>query len=122
MRPKLAEAKNHPVNGFSAPRAGGGTAPVTPGIPFSPPNKRDTQESVSFVCEIKEEGIRRVRPARRQAKNHPVKLKKELQQWETLRKQPHCGEAARAGKEQNSVKRTAAIIKAASLYKPTTLC
>ena len=27
-RPKLAEAKNHPVNGFSAPRAGAGTAPV----------------------------------------------------------------------------------------------
>ena len=28
MRPEHAEAKNHPVNGFSAPRAGAGTAPV----------------------------------------------------------------------------------------------
>jgi len=27
-RPEHAEAKNHPVNGFSAPRAGAGTAPV----------------------------------------------------------------------------------------------
>ena len=27
-RPEPAEAKNHPVNGFSAPRAGAGTAPV----------------------------------------------------------------------------------------------
>ena len=27
-RPQPAEAKNHPVKGFSAPRAGAGTAPV----------------------------------------------------------------------------------------------
>ena len=30
-------AKNHPVNGFLVPRAGGATAPVAPGIPLSPP-------------------------------------------------------------------------------------
>ena len=45
-RPEPAEAKNHPVNGFSAPRAGGGTAPVAPGNPFlSAKEKRH-----SFEC------------------------------------------------------------------------
>ena len=48
-RPARRRAKNHPVNGFLVPRAGGGTAPVTPGIPFSPPNTEDTQKSVFCV-------------------------------------------------------------------------
>ena len=37
--PEVTEAKNYPVNGFSVPRAGIGTAPVPGGIPPSPPNK-----------------------------------------------------------------------------------
>jgi len=44
-----AEAKNHPVNGFLVPRAGGGTAPVTPGAPEGVPNKTDHQTVVCFA-------------------------------------------------------------------------
>ena len=34
-------AKNHPVNGFLVPRAGGGTAPVTPDEPLHPHHNKE---------------------------------------------------------------------------------
>ena len=49
MRLQHAEAKNHPVNGFSAPRAGGGTAPVPAGIPQGTPTK-DGHLVMSVFC------------------------------------------------------------------------
>ena len=75
-RRPLAEAKNHPVNMQNelplretqgkqplfggAARAGGDTVPVAPGIPFSPPNKRDTHLSAFFVLKIRKEGEKTV--------------------------------------------------------------
>jgi len=72
VRPEHAEAKNHPVNGFSAPRAGGGTVPVPPGIPPSPPNAKGTPKVSLLYFRKREGGNRRVRPEHAEAKNHPV--------------------------------------------------
>jgi len=73
VRPEHAEEKNHPVNGFSAPRAGVGTAPVPAGIPPSPPKTKGVPRGAPFVLVRKREGgIRRVRPEHAEEKNHPV--------------------------------------------------
>jgi len=48
------QAKNHPVNGFLAPRAGGGTGPVPPGIPPSPPKAKGAPEGVPFAFQQEE--------------------------------------------------------------------
>ncbi len=46
------QAKKHPVNGFSAPRAGGGTAPVQPANPSGRAKSPHTSQSLAaiFYC------------------------------------------------------------------------
>ncbi len=40
--------KNRPVNGFSVPRAGGDTAPVSPGVPLPAPKKKSLCSGTGF--------------------------------------------------------------------------
>ena len=60
---RLWRVKNHPVNGFLVPRAGGGTAPVPPGESLLLRHEKEIAFAVSFSCCIKEGGMRRERPA-----------------------------------------------------------
>ena len=43
-----SEAKNHPVNGFLVPRAGGGTGPVPPDEPLHPHQTEKPMHSMGF--------------------------------------------------------------------------
>ena len=45
-----SEAKNHPVNGFLVPRAGGGTAPVPPGVPLPAPERTSRHQMAYSFC------------------------------------------------------------------------
>jgi len=69
-----AEAKNHPVNGFLVPRAGGGTVPVTPGAPEGVPNKTPSKWMVFCYAEKHTQGLEGNGRSEAEAKNHPVKI------------------------------------------------
>ncbi|MDO4375207.1 MAG: hypothetical protein Q4D09_07755, partial [Clostridia bacterium] len=67
-----SEAKNHPVNGFLVPRAGGGTAPVPPDeSPYLHQIKKSMRSMGFFVC-MKREGDEKRTAEQSEAKNHPV--------------------------------------------------
>ena len=50
-----SEAKNHPVNGFLVPRAGGGTGPVPPDEPLHPHQTKKPMHSMGFFCHYRSE-------------------------------------------------------------------
>ena len=59
-----SEAKNHPVNGFLVPRAGGDTAPVSPDESLSLRQRKiPSFEGIFAFLGIKEKGMRRERPS-----------------------------------------------------------
>ena len=55
-----SEAKNHPVNGFLVPRAGGGTGPVPPDEPLHPHQTKKPMHSMGFFLSLYEEKIRKL--------------------------------------------------------------